>query len=251
VRQFVSPRFWLAIVALLGLTYGLWYVLVRRDSSVAVIGKPAHAAVNVHRINLVQPVYSIRADAGFAVVDGRATTDAQLTLDATRTMSVKAGTPGELSCSKLAEINQCIVAADLLGDGVVWFALIPNPQRSTLVLPGVTELHDGNWVQLDNGWELPRTDTVERNCDASGLLDFVRQYGGPLSTSTFDFEEQRITKVTCLQQPENPTTSTSTTTTVAPPVLVPIDTQPEGGVPLDTTPGEIVPGDTTPVATGG
>jgi hypothetical protein len=244
VRQFVSPRFWLTIVALLGATYGLWYVLVRKDESVAVIGKAPTPAVTEHRINMIQPVYSIRADPGFAMVEGAASGDMQLTLDATRTMLIKAGTPGELLCSKLAEINQCIVAADLLGDGVVWFSLIPNPQRSSLVLPGVTELHDGNWVLLDNGWELPRSDTVERNCDASGLLDFVRQYGGPLSTSTFSYEQQRITKVTCLEEPENPTTTSSTTTTLVPPVLVPIDTQPEGGPPLETTPGEVVPNDT-------
>ena len=43
MRQFVSPRFWLAIAALVGLTYGLWYVLVRKDDSVAVIGQPAEA----------------------------------------------------------------------------------------------------------------------------------------------------------------------------------------------------------------
>ncbi|MGZ4672443.1 MAG: hypothetical protein ACXVH5_00745 [Ilumatobacteraceae bacterium] len=245
MRQFVSFRFWLTIAVLLGLTYGLWYVLVRRDTSVAVIGKPEHVAITQHRINLLQPVYSVRADPGFAMVDGAVNGDMQLALDATRTMVVKAGTPGEITCSKLAEINQCVVAADLLGDGVVWFSLIPNPQKANLVLPGITEIHKNNWVLLSNGWEVTRSDVVDRNCDASSLDDFVHQYGGSLSTSTFSYEQQEITKVTCLEQPESTTTTSSTTSTVAPPVLIPGDTVvPEGGVPEGSVPLEAPP-DTT------
>jgi hypothetical protein len=233
MRQFVSFRFWLTIVVLLGLTFGLWYVLVRKDTSVAVIGEPAHLAVTQHRINLLQPVYSINADPGFALVNGTAGSDMQLALDATRTMVVKAGTPGEITCSKLAEINQCIVAADLLGDAVVWFSLIPNPQKARLVLPGITAVHKNNWVLLANGWEVARAVTVERNCDASSLADFVHQYGGSLSTSTFSFEQQEIIKVTCLEQPESTTTTTPTTTTLVPQVVIPVDTGvvPEGGLP--------------------
>jgi hypothetical protein len=243
MRQFVSFRFWLSIAALLGLTYGLWYVLVRKDDSVAVIGQPAHAAVSEHRIDLLLPVYGIQAEPGFAMVDGVATGEMRLALDATRTMVVKAGTPGEITCAKLAEINQCIVAADLLGDAVVWFSLIPNPQRATLLLPGVNEVRKENWVLLSNGWEVARNEVVERNCDAAGLDDFVHQFGGNLSTSTFSFEQQQIVKVTCLEEPESPTT-TSTSTTLLPPVVVPLDTTviPEEGVPIDTVPTETVAG---------
>ena len=237
MRQFVSPRFWLAIAALIGLTYGLWYVLVRDDDSVAIIGQPVEAASDEHRINLVQPVYSIQAEPGFAIVDGVTSGEMQLALDATRTMIVKTGTPGQITCGKLAEINQCVVAADLLGDAVVWFSLIPNPQRSSLLLPGVTEVRKDNWVLLSNGWEVPRNEVVERNCDAAGLEDFVRQFGGTLSTSTFSFELQEITKVTCLEEPESPTT-TSTTTTLPPPAVIPIDTSviPPQDVPIETVP---------------
>ncbi len=247
MRQFVSFRFWLTIVVLLGLTFGLWYLLVRKDTSVAVIGKPAHPAVTQHRVNLLQPVYSISADPGFAMVNGTAGGDMQLALDATRTMVVKAGTPGEITCSKLAEINQCIVAADLLGDGVVWFSLIPNPQKASLVLPGITAVHKNNWVLLSNGWEVARNNAVVRNCDASSLDDFVHQYGGSLSTSTFSFEQQQIIKVTCLQQPESTTTTTPTTTTLVPPVLIPVDTGvvPEGGLPEGSVAPEGAPLDTT------
>jgi hypothetical protein len=239
MRQFVSPRFWLAIAALIGLTYGLWYVLVREDDSVAVLGKVAPPAIAEHRINLMLPVYSVQADPGFAMLDGVTSGEMHMALDATRTMVVKPGTPGEISCSKLAEINQCVVAADLLGDAVVWFSLIPNPQRANLLLPGVTEVRKDNWVLLSNGWEVARDEVVERNCDTTGLNDFVHQFGGNLSTSTFSFERQEITKVTCLEEPESSTT-TSTSTTVPIPVIAPIDTSVIAGedVPLDDVPVE-------------
>jgi hypothetical protein len=236
MRQFISPRFWLAIAALIGLTYGLWYVLVREDDSVGVLGQPTRAATEVHRINLVQPVYSIQAEPGFEISDGVASTEMRLTLDATRTMVVKPGTPGQISCSRLAEINQCVVAADLLGDAVVWFSLIPNPQRASLLLPGITEVRKDNWVLLSNGWEVARNDNVERNCDATGLDEFVRQFGGNLSTSTFSFEQQEITKVTCLEEPESSTTTSTSTTLVVP--IAPIDTSVIVGeeVPIDEAP---------------
>ncbi|MEO7370312.1 MAG: hypothetical protein ABIZ69_05590, partial [Ilumatobacteraceae bacterium] len=188
------------------------------------------------------PVYGITADPGFAMVDGVSSGDMHLALDATRTMVVKAGTPGEITCSKLAEINQCVVAADLLGDAVVWFSLVPNPQRASMLLPGVTEVHKDNWLLLSNGWEVARNEVVERNCDTAGLDDFVRQFGGPLSTSTFSFEQQEIVQVTCLEQPESSTTTSTSTTLV--PVITPIDTSviPDDGAPVDVVPVDTVAG---------
>jgi hypothetical protein len=216
--------------------------LVRPDDSVAVIGRPTRAATTEHRVNLLQPVYSIQADPGFAIVDGAATGDMHLVLDATRTMVVKAGTAGQITCSRLAEINQCVVAADLIGDAVVWFSLIPNPQRANLVLPGITAVRKENWVLLANGWEVSRSDVVERNCDAASLDDFVHRFGGTLSTVTFSFEQQQVIKVTCLEEPESPTTTSPTSTTLVPPVPVPIDTAvPEEGVPAGTAPLDTVP----------
>jgi hypothetical protein len=248
MRQFVSPRFWLAIAALIGITYGLWFGLVRKDTSVAVVGQPRATAAATHRINLIAPVYGIQADPGFAMTKGVATADMHLVLDATRTMVVKAGTPGDIRCSKLAEINQCVVAADLLGEAVVWFSLVPNQPRASLLLPGVTEVRAENWVLLANGWEVARNDVVERNCDTAGLLDFVKQFGGPLSTSTFSYEKQQIVKVTCLQAPDTPTTTSTPPTTV---VLAPLDTSlvDEQGNPIDSVPTDSTPIEITPTET--
>jgi hypothetical protein len=248
MRQFISPRFWLAIAALVGITYGLWFGLVRKDSTVTVVGQPKAAAAATHRINLISPVYGIQADAGFAMTKGVATADMRLVLDATRTMVVKAGTPGDVRCSKLAEINQCVVAADLLGEAVVWFSLVPNQPRASLLLPGVTEVRAENWVLLANGWEVARNEVVERNCDTVGLLDFVKQYGGPLSTSTFSYDKQQIVKVTCLREPDAPTTTSTPPTSVE---LAPIDTSlvDEQGNPIDSVPPDSTPVEITPTET--
>jgi hypothetical protein len=244
MRQFVSPRFWLAIAALIGLTYGLWFVLVRKDETVAVVGKPSKKVAVVHRVNIIHPVYAMQAEAGFGLVDGAASSELHLALDATRTMVIKKGTPGEITCSKLAEINQCVVAADLLGDAVVWFSLIPNQPRASLILPGVTEVRAENWVLLSNGWEVARNEVVERNCDTAGLTDFVRQFGGPNSTSTFNYELQQITKVTCLVEPDTATTTTIPPTTLPPQEPTPFDTSvlvDEEGNPIESVPAETVP----------
>jgi hypothetical protein len=249
MRQFISPRFWLAIAALIGMTYGLWYVVVRKDGGAALVGTPAAAAASEHRINLIAPVYGVEADPGFAMVGGIANAEMHLVLDASRTMVVTPGTPGDVTCSRLAEINQCVVAADLLGDAVVWFSLIPNPQKTNLLLPGVTEVRKDNWVLLANGWEVSRSEIVERNCDSAGLNDFVSQYGGPLSTSTFSFEKQQIIKVSCLAQPDVATTTIAPTTTLPPPLAIPVDTAivVDGELPPDTTPVDPAAVDTTPI----
>jgi len=81
-----------------------------------------------------------------------------------------------------------------------------------------------------------RTEVVERNCDTAGLNDFVDHFGGSLSTSTFSFEQQKIFKVTCLEEPENSTTTSSTTTIAVP--VAPIDTTPPEVLPIDTIPPE-------------
>ena len=97
-------------------------------------------------------VQTVQLPPGFAMVGGRATADIHLTIDANRTMLVKAGTPGEIECLTIAEPSQCIVAADLFGDGVLWFSLVPGSAGAVVSLPAVVELLPGGWVRLANDW---------------------------------------------------------------------------------------------------
>jgi hypothetical protein len=196
VRQFFSPRFWLSLAALAGLFLVLSAVF--GDSETPVI-TPAQADASSDRtIDLVSWIYVATPAPGFAIVDGVTTADLALQLDATRTMVVKAGTPGEIECPEFGVPAQCTVAADLLGDAVLWFGVVPGVPGSAVTLPAVVEMIDGGWVRLANDWIVRRASSVERSCaeDTSSLSDFIRTYGDR-ATSTFNFESQKVVKVTC------------------------------------------------------
>ena len=90
------------------------------------------------------------------------------------------------------------VAADLLGDAVLWFSIVPGGPDATIELPAVAELVSGGWVRLSNDWVLRHAPKVERSCsaDTTSLTDFINTFGDR-ARSTFDYETQRIVKVTC------------------------------------------------------
>ena len=140
---------------------------------------------------------------------GRSSADLYLTIDATRTMLVKAGTPGEVDCPLIAEPAQCIVAADLLGDGVLWFSLIPGTSGAVVSLPSVVEILPGGWVRLTNDWVVRYAAKVERSCadETTSLTNFIEIYGDS-ATSSYNVEQQHIVRVTC---PRASTATTSTT----------------------------------------
>lgn len=222
MRQFFTLRFWLSIGALGALFLALVLVFGRSAPPTGVQASSDDAPTEPRHLDLVQWVYLANPAPGFALDQGRTTADLSLQLDGTRTMVIKAGTPGEISCPTLTEPASCTVAADLLGDAVLWFSLVPGKPGTTLVLPAVTEMLDGGWVRLANDWGVRRANVVERSCteDTSSLSDFIRTYGES-ATSTFNFELQEVVKVTC------PRVDESSTTTSGPPAS---DTATNGSV---------------------
>lgn len=193
MRQFFTVRFWLALGALLGAA-ALAMVVRSLEPSEASSSSQATG----RRIDLVQWIFQATAADGFEVKDGVTTADLSLQLDGARTMVVKAGTPGEVKCDDLLLPGRCTVAADLLGDAVLWFSIVPGSPDATIELPAVVELVSGGWVRLSNDWVLRHAPRVERSCsaDTSSLTDFITTFGDR-ARSTFDFETQRIEKVTC------------------------------------------------------
>ncbi len=231
MRQFFSVRFWLTLAALVALALLVSAIAAsQRDDSVDDSEVVTTAG---HRLDLVTWAYSVVPGEGFAMVDGRTTADLAVVIDGTRTMRIAAGTEGKIDCPGLTVPGRCTVAADLLGDAVLWFAIIEGPPAPTIVLPAVEEVLDDGWVRLVNGWEVRHADIVDRVCDdeSASLTDFVRTYGAT-ATATFSIETQQVVKVTCPKV----TATTTTTTTVA-------DTGPLTSTPLD---GGTVPTDSNP-----
>ncbi len=226
MRQFITLRFWMSLLAVLAL-FGVVYVATRGEpDSDNVIA--ASAGPVARHVDFASQVFSITGDPGFAMVRGKSNGELQLIIDGARTMVIEPDTPGEISCVGLAEVGSCVVVADLLGDAVLWFALVPFEQQPSITLPGIAKLDDLNQVELTNGWVLPRAASVDLDCaeDVPSLTEFVRRFG-TTSTTTFSLDSQQVVKTTCTQAPE---TTTSTVVPATPP------TEP-------VAPGETVPAD--------
>jgi hypothetical protein len=211
VRQLFTWRFLLTLLALLALAGMVKLVAVESDDGEATEGGSEPSG---RRVDFVSWVESVQLPVGFAIVDGRTTTDLYLVIDATRTMVVKAGTPGEIDCPRIAEPAQCVVAADLLGDGVLWFSVIPGFPGATVQLPAVVEIVGGGWVRLANDWIVQHAPKVERSCadETSSLTDFIKTFGDEATTS-YNVEQQRVVKVTCPRAPSSTATTTTSTAT--------------------------------------
>lgn len=198
---------------------GLMLVLVTvfGGNDAPVIAPAEVEAAPDRTIDLVSWIYLATPAADFGFEGGRTTADLALQLDATRTMVVKKGTPGEITCPTFDVPATCTVAADLLGDAVLWFSVVPGAPGTTVQLPAVTEMLDGEWVRLANDWIVRRASVVERSCveDTSSLGDFIDTFG-TTATSTFNFETQKIVKVSCPRTGTDGTQALASTTTVVP-----------------------------------
>ena len=223
MRQFFTLRFWLTFAALGGLALAVVAFAKTRESTPEQALDVGNATPD-RTIDVVAWVYGIQPPPGFAIVDGRANKDMTLTIDGTRRMIIKAGTPGEIDCRQMEKIGQCTVAADLLGDGVLWFSIIEGLPGAAVELPAVAELLDGGWVRLENGWVVQHAPKVERSCaeDTASLNDFIEHFGAT-AKSTFNFERQQVVKVTCAGE-AGATTTFAPTTTLDPSILDPTAT---------------------------
>jgi hypothetical protein len=195
MRQIFTVRFFAAVGALLGLVVVL-SAMFRGDGSVAEL---AERQPMERRIDLVALVFSTRS-VNFAIADDGLTTGSlDLVLDQERTMRIVPGTPGEINCAALGETAKCAVVADLLGDGVVWFAIVPLQSGQTVALPAIVSLADG-YATLTNGWQLPYARVLEQRCarDFESFTEFREELGTNF-TSIYRFAEGEITDVVCTQ----------------------------------------------------
>ena len=210
MRQFVTWQFWLSLAALAALTLAL-VLFTRGDDteSATLVAAPlggesvaTEESKSEQPIDLIVLVYAAQAEPGFDIVDGRSTARIVIYIDGFRYMDIPAGTPGENRCAALNELARCVVAANVLGDAVLWFSFLPLEPRNLITLPGIAAIQDGGNALLTNGWVIRRAPVVERDTEACGtdtvsLSDFIERFADT-STSTYNMDEQRITKVTCI-----------------------------------------------------
>ncbi len=199
MRQFFTLGFWLSLLALAALTFGL-LAIVRDDGAVEEVDPGAGEPIGPEEreIDLIGMVFLAQADPGFDIVNGRTVGNLQIRVDGFRYMNVMAGTPGENRCAELAELAKCAVAADLLGEAVLWFSIVPLSPRNLVELPGPTGLREGNRLQLENGWVVDRAEFVERDCEAdtAGLTDLIDRFGAD-ATTVYSLDEHQVTRISC------------------------------------------------------
>lgn len=162
-----------------------------------------------HKIDLVASVNTVSSDANWKQDGITKNGSLRLALDDLRLLTVPEGTlvddyEAMPTCTDFATPNACVLLADMLGDAVVWFALVPADKVSgmqTLTMPGLVDMQsNGDEGILRNGWVVKLATPVKRNCentDTTSLRDFITRFPSDASTSTMNLLTDNIVSVTC------------------------------------------------------
>jgi len=193
MRQFFSWRIWAAFVVLIALAVALKTILPGSTTTDTVA-----SGASPRTIDFMAPVFQLLPSPDFSVADGVVHGSADAVIDGNRTMHIVDGTLGSNSCANITEVSACVVFADLLGEAVVWFALVPKEVGTKVTLPPVQSLLGNGLVQLSNGWIVRTAASIDYNCpqESGSLSEFVSKFG-PKSTTVIDVAKQRVTAVHC------------------------------------------------------
>ncbi len=165
----------------------------------------------LHRIDLTASVVSVNTDVGWAQRDGVTSSGAlRLLLDDQRVLTVPEGTMVDdydavPACSDFVTPNACVLLADMLGEAVVWFALVPADKADGLqylTLPGLIDMQaNGDEGILRNGWVVKLATPVKRQCgdiDTSSLRDFITRFPDTASSSLVNLTTDTVISVSCV-----------------------------------------------------
>lgn len=195
VSQFFTWRYWAAV----GSVIALFLILLAFQDD----GGPAEVVIdaNSRRIDLIARTSTVRSDGAWSVSGGLSRGNATVVLQNGRLLLIADGTLGQSTCLVPETPDSCVLLADTLGDGIVWFALVPAPavDSTELELPSIEALLDGvTFARLTNGWEVPLLDRVSRRCDeeTANLTAFVEQFRNDHVTIV-DLEKSQVSAVRC------------------------------------------------------
>ena len=162
-----------------------------------------------NKVDLIGRVTSAVATQEWSSVGEVTTGLMTVTLSSGRVVNIVSGTlvgaSGDVGkCDPSFVTEKCVLLADMLGDAVVWFALVPADKVSgmqTLTLPGLVDMQaNGDEGILRNGWVVKLATPVKRNCenaDTSTLRDFITRFPDGASTSSMNLTTDNIVSVTC------------------------------------------------------
>ena len=164
----------------------------------------------LRKIDLVASVNSVNTDVGWSQDGGRTSSGAmRLALDDLRVLTVAEGTlvddyDAVPACTDFVTPNACVLLADMLGESVVWFALVPADKANGLqylTLPGLIDMQaNGDEGILRNGWVVKLATPVKRDCgdiDTSTLRDFITRFPDSASTSLVNMTTDNVVSVVC------------------------------------------------------
>jgi hypothetical protein len=196
MQQVLSWRFLASIGAVLGLLLLLVVVFGRGGSA----ADSSALRPMTREIHLLEQIESARAEAFGVRPDGRSRGLLTLGLRDDREMRIVEGTFGENNCGARILPDECAVAANLLGDAVVWFALLRIDPGGMIAFPAIDVL-DGGRAQLVNGWRLPFAPVLDRRCpvEFASYGEFRRSLEDRF-TSIYSLEEERLVAVVCDSQ---------------------------------------------------
>lgn len=161
-------------------------------------------------VDLVASVNAINVDSGWSQENGVTRGGAmRVSLDDLRVLTVQEGTlaaeyGSTSACTDFVKPNACVLLADMLGDAVVWFALVPSDVLAGLeflTLPGLVDMQaNGDEGVLRNGWVVKLATPVKRECGeatTSSLRDFITRFPDQLSKSIVNLTTDNVVSVKC------------------------------------------------------
>ena len=201
MRQFLSWRTLAAVATLLVLLTVVQLVTGRGPRGVR---DQDAIQPSVRRVETVASVMRIESSEAFSVVEGITVGSAVLALDDGRTVSIARDTPGEIDCQDRVTPAACVLLADMLGEGVVWYALVnaAGPDVRTLLLPTMVDMVDGGDTGvLENGWHVPLTNGVIRTCAgeprSASLRSFIESHAESGIRTMLDLDKDEVVEVVC------------------------------------------------------
>lgn len=196
MRELFTARFWVTLAAIVVLALVVVAISSRSDPAEPL----SSTAVTARRVDTGGVVTAWRAEPGWALRSGSTVGSATVELADGRTFLVGESTPATIECDPADRFAECTLLADLLGDAIVWFALLPGERDGVVTLPGVVAvLDEGREARLDNGWIVPLVDVVRRECtnvETSSFRDFVARVGAD-SVALYDLELDEVSTVVC------------------------------------------------------